>query len=169
MRTGLLLLANALLLAGVGCGADPRAKAELAALQGVWQVVNDDGTIDSHTHYEITGDRMKMVSVDSVGKRMEIERFKMQMRPGHTPAQIDLETPGVPPVSVRRTWSYTTGGRGRRFVVEKHFSAAIYKLEGDTLTICMGNTTGDRPTAFDPAAHPRSLVLRRAGGVGEGR
>ncbi len=39
--------------------------------------------------------------------------------------------------------------------------AAIYKLDGDQLTIC-GNESGNRPADFDPGATGMLMVLKRA-------
>lgn len=167
MRAGVLLVAGVTLLSAVGCGSSEAKKAELAPLQGKWQLVRDgDGEGDSHTWYVISGDKMRLVSVDSVGKKIEMDRFRLRMIPGHAPKQVDLENIG-PNGEDLSHWTRSrssTAGRSRGpYKKVEYLTPSIYKLDGDTLTLCVGNGK-DRPPGFDLAAHPRSLVLRRVAG-----
>jgi uncharacterized protein (TIGR03067 family) len=166
MRVTLSLFAFVIALAGVGCGSSARLKAELAQLQGKWLVVKDgDGEIDPYTHYVISGDKVRLVCVDSIGQKVEMDRFRLRLDPDHSPKRVDLENIGPSGEDLShwtRSRSQHTGRRSGPYRKVEYLAPSIYKLDGDTLTICVGNGKDDRPTMFDLTAYPRSLVLKRA-------
>jgi uncharacterized protein (TIGR03067 family) len=135
---------------GVGATVDPKTKAaELAALAGYWvyerQVVRGKEIPIAQTdksHILIRGDSLVREIYSADGRRLTPIRSTICVDPTLTPKQLDDDQAGP-------------------FGVTRH--PAIYKLEGDRLTLCWNNSGPERPTTFDsPAGSSFVLsVLRR--------
>lgn len=125
---------------------DPAAaQAELKAQQGVWQVlafVRDGKPTDPETVASIT----RTVEGDRAVWFREGQSFagtRLELDPTRKPHAIDV----IP-----------EGGRnqGERVL-------GIYRLEGETLTLCMADPGGPRPTEFtaEPGSRRTLMTFRR--------
>jgi uncharacterized protein (TIGR03067 family) len=137
---------------GVGANVDPKTKAdELAALGGTWvyeRMVVEGKEIPvaqmSKSHIVISGDSMVREIYSADGQQLTPMRSTIWIDPTVIPKQLDDDQSG--PLGKRRR-------------------PAIYRLEGDRLTLCWNNSGTERPTDFDsPAGSSLVLsVLRRQG------
>jgi uncharacterized protein (TIGR03067 family) len=121
-------------------------KKELAKLEGKWEAVSV--TVDGKAQEpEELKDRFLVIKGDKamfMYKDKERGTSSMKIDPGKTPAQIDT--------------TYEDGpAKGSTL-------KGIYKLEGDTLTICYGGLNKDRPTEFasKPGSGTILIVQKRA-------
>jgi uncharacterized protein (TIGR03067 family) len=120
----------------------PTAKGQLMRLQGTWEEVRRSR--DGSPLHEVKGgsevvdgDRLSCVSA-----RGEVTaRWSIVLRPSKSPKEIDLCT-----------------DKGQVVV------RCIYKLEGDTMTVCYRDEahTTDRPADFTPRKGFNVQVLKRA-------
>jgi RNA polymerase sigma-70 factor (ECF subfamily) len=153
MRATLVLLA-ALTAAGTAGKRDANKK-DLERLQGDWLVVNAfaDGRRQkprSTRHIRLAGDQMARY-----GKEFDAGRVlwdTVSIDGTKQPAQMDIEAPNA--------HGRNPGGVGSPAPAT---ILAIYKIEGDTLTVCHSTTGSPRPKEF---ASPRGssvivLVYRR--------
>jgi uncharacterized protein (TIGR03067 family) len=138
-----------LLFVAVLGGADEPAKTaekpELDKLQGSWSVesaeirgrkmVFDERTRDDRT--VIAGDKVAVMRGGKVSHTSTI-----RIDPSKSPKQMDT-------IFVRPDGSATVG-------------QGIYKLEGDTLTICSGFAGDERPERFESTEKTSLTVLKRA-------
>lgn len=120
------------------------ARAELARHQGTWAVTSfvREGKA---TPDEVARSIVRVVEGDHVVWKREGKSFAgtgLSLDPAASPAAIDV----IP-----------DGGRTRGEHV-----LGIYRLEGDTLTICMSDPGRPRPTAFEaPAKSGHTLMTFR--------
>ncbi|OAI48652.1 hypothetical protein AYO44_06730 [Planctomycetaceae bacterium SCGC AG-212-F19] len=137
MRKSLLVVPFVALL--VGCqGDDSVTKEEKAALKGKWQVVSVDdsamkvpGNLVKGMYWTFSEDKLTV----SVGG--QVEEAVYTINPTKKPKQFnsDLAEP-------------------------KQMAKGIYKLDGDTLVICISTAYRDRPQAFEPDKQLKSSVIR---------
>ena len=135
---------------GVGANVDPKTKSdELATLTGTWlyerQVVEGKEISVAgmgKSHIVISGDSLVREVYSADGQRINPMKSTIWIDPTVTPKQMDDDQSG--PL-----------GKKRR--------PAIYKLEGDRLTLCWNNSGAERPVTFDsPVGSSFVLsVLRR--------
>jgi uncharacterized protein (TIGR03067 family) len=94
--------------------------------------------------YEFTADGQWFIRRDGAAVKSVAREYKVD--PKAKPATIDMATP-VP-------------ANAAPF----HPMLGIYKIEGDTLTLCYSTGGGERPKSFEPEAGARVvvMVLKRA-------
>ncbi|WP_165249548.1 TIGR03067 domain-containing protein [Paludisphaera soli] len=139
MMTRILLPALALLIAQAP-EASPELKTELARHQGVWRAVSfrRDG---KETPEAIVRSITRTVDGDRVVWRRDGKSFSgstIVLDPAAEPKTIDVRA---------------DGGPGRDKVVR-----GLYKLEGDTLTLCTADPDEPRPTQFKADAGDRHTL-----------
>ena len=118
----------------VGKG-EPLRRADRERLQGTWQAV--EVAVRGGELGKVTGDQAKELTLAFDGDRLTWRGFKLTytLDPGKTPKQLD--------------WSPAEGEK-------RDGVRAIYKLDGDTLTMAWGNPKDDRPTEFKSLPGPGS-------------
>ena len=121
---------------------DTEVKKDLEKLQGKWTVASIDengksAPAEEVAKYEITikNDLFTIKVKDEATKQL---RFKLD--PSQKPAVIDL----------------TPNDKKEKNVL------GIYKIDGDTLTICATDENKERPTEFSATKGVALLVLKRA-------
>lgn len=142
-----LILALTLAPGALGSQATTEAaKEELQRHQGTWVVTQAifDG---QETAPEVAGSIRRVVEGDHVVWQRDGKPFagtRIELDPTREPKTIDVFPDGGP-------------NRGQR-------APGIYRLEGDTLVLCMAPPDGTRPDAFEaPSGSGRSLMtFRRA-------
>jgi uncharacterized protein (TIGR03067 family) len=137
-----MLLSTLLLLVAF---ADDRMDAEKAKHQGEWEVTSyvRDGTESAP---EIRASIRRIVEKDHVTWKRDGKSFagtRFEIDPAKSPATIDLIPDGGP-------------YRDKRVL-------GIYRLEGDTLTICIADPDRPRPTGFEakPQSKQTLQILKR--------
>lgn len=128
---------------------------DLKALQGKWRAVKsvtDGGEVPAHvlvmSQATFEGDVCTLKGIGEAREKMYVDESKVRVRlaPGQSPKEMDLT----------RLDGAQKGDTLRR----------IYKLDGDTLTVCWsygpdGLETGDRPKEFKSAKGVMLSVLER--------
>jgi uncharacterized protein (TIGR03067 family) len=126
-------------LTGVGVGGGDEVKKELAKLQGTWklglQPGPNGGLEDPNETFIFDGDNLKTKRDTKIS-----DEFQVKIIPGKTPKEIDL-------IPLREP------NKGKP-------CPAIYKLDGNELTICVNFAPGaKRPTDFTATAKNRNILL----------
>jgi uncharacterized protein (TIGR03067 family) len=142
-----LLALGVLLLGGPGRADDAAAaKRELGRLEGTWEVIS----------FEVQNEKLKLpdrkeqrqLTVRGEKVTLVIREQKIEMRwrvdPGKRPKALDI--------------GYDNGD------LKGQTGHAIYALDGDRLTVCIGNPGAKRPTEFRsaPGSDFAVIVYRRA-------
>lgn len=164
-------------LALTGCKSKEQKEAETAAvkaeqdkLQGKWKFASRVGDEDeedkdeekpeptSYLAYVIEGDILKEMYVDKDGKENVFVRYKMTITPDKDPKQVDLtevDEAGKPVTATTRTKS-----KGKTKTTKTTFkNVAIYKVEGDKLTLCISFDDKKRPASFEPKKGDRAYAV----------
>ena len=140
-RSTLVVMVGTLALAGVGAAADEvDVDAETKKIQGAWILVSSESDGKAVPAEDLKERKLQMVfDKDEVLATMEervVSLGTFKLDPARTPRWYD------------RTYSDGTPRRG------------IYRLEGDTLTICLAGLGKDRPTTFETKKDDgRSLLV----------
>jgi uncharacterized protein (TIGR03067 family) len=96
--------------------------------------------------------------VDKDGKEDVFVRYKMNIIPDKDPKQVDLtevDEAGKPVTATTKTKS-----RGKTKTTKTTFKKlAIYKVEGDKLTLCISYDDKKRPTSFEPKKGERAYAV----------
>jgi uncharacterized protein (TIGR03067 family) len=161
MRQILALSTLPLFLAGIGCSRPPAGNApdnaaantqpadpteqDMKTLQGKWKFVSmeQDGRQAPPERFKdmvVQFEGSKMVEIRRGARRGELD-FKVHAQ--HDPKRIEL-------IREARESKMTSTATGQPVIVkkEREVSYGIYRLEGDKLTLCMGEKTKDYPKAF---------------------
>ncbi len=174
MRWKLGLIAALVLSFGLtGCksneqlDADSAAKkGELDKLQGKWKVVSrmgddeeDAEPTEAGAYYVIEGDLMKFVYKSADGKVEEYGRKKMTLMADKEPKQVDLTyvDESGKPMKERKVKKGITGKK--KVSTSDMKDVAVYKVEGDKLTMAISYDEKNRPTGFTTAKGTSSYVL----------
>jgi uncharacterized protein (TIGR03067 family) len=114
---------------------------ELEALQGEWKIVSIEPRLEPETSYTITikGELWTIKAPDILGNAAAKTTIKID--PSKNPKTIDLLT--------------KIGDK------ERPPQLGIYKLEGNTLTVCQTRGKADRPTEFKSTDRHMLIVLKR--------
>src|SRR5439155_15768636 len=132
-----------LAFAGLASGGDP-AKKDLDAMQGKWSVQSikeSDGKNppdDELKNLEVIvkDDTMKIIYVP---KKDTLDAFKLKLDPAKKPKAVDF--------------THTEGpDKGKT-------ELGIYKIEGDTVTICVNDFEKERPTEFKTKEGSKITVI----------
>ena len=146
MRALSIIVLSALFLIAVPLRADTpkdtEVKKDLDKLQGKWTVASIDengkaAPADEVARFEITikGDLFSIKTKDEANKELTIK-----LDPSAKPATIDMKP---------------KDGKEKNVM-------GIYKLDGDTLTICATDENKERPKEFSATKGVALLVLKRA-------
>lgn len=178
MRTKLTVLALFALTVGLaGCkSSEERAKdeaakkAELDKFQGKWTVASREGDKDEDAdevdekkagyYYIVEGDIIRDAYVDKDGKEDVFTRQKLTNLGGGDPKQVDLvyvDDKGKP-ITTRTTKKGVTGKR--KTTTSELKNVAIYKFDGDTLTLTISFDEKKRPTDFTAPAKSSRYTLK---------
>lgn len=163
----------------VGCKSKEQVEAEQAAikaeqekLQGKWKVASRVGDsedeedkdakdedkdkdkekpeLTNYLAYAVEGDILKQMWVEKDGKETVFVRYKMTIIPNKEPKQVDLtevDEAGKPVTQTQRT----RGLRGKTKTKTTTLKyQAIYKVEGDKMSLCISFDDKKRPADFDP-------------------
>lgn len=142
-----LIVALLPLLAAAGDEAKEKAvKAELEKLRGKWKQVS----------VEIDGKERAGPAAAEVVVAIEEDRWKTL-----SPKELPEVTFAIDPTKDPRTFDRIRKGKGDggKDVVDK----CIYKLDGDTLTICSGYTPGGEKAAYGTAERPKEFKTTGGG------
>ncbi len=139
---------SALLFASFASAIDPKEqkiKEEESLHQGTWQVTSFKRN-GKETAKEIVDSIERMVEGKHVVWKRDGKRFAgttVELNPDANPKTIDVSPDGGPM-------------RGEKLL-------GIYKLDGDTLTICMAPKGKDRPAKFEaiPGTDETLMVFRK--------
>jgi uncharacterized protein (TIGR03067 family) len=137
------LLASALLAVAA---ARPDAAADLKSLVGKWELVKAElGGNDVTAGLKYADFQIRPGGAYTVKFVGDPDEGTFAVDPAKTPRQMDIKT-------------------GKTGPHEGKTVRAIYKLDGDTLTVCYELSGGDRPTAFKTTAGTKQLLAeyRRA-------
>jgi uncharacterized protein (TIGR03067 family) len=145
MISRIVVVSTALLVGGfcAGDGKQDVKKDDKDQLQGEWVVVSVEvSTLDKS---EVLKGKKLVVKGDELtapSKTDEMPKFKFKLDAGTNPKQIDL--------------TFDAGGKDLTF-------AGIYKIEGDTFTICRSAAPGGaRPMDYKGAPGIFLMVCKRA-------
>jgi uncharacterized protein (TIGR03067 family) len=171
-KLGLVAL-FAITLAFAGCKNKEQVEADNAAkkaeqdkLQGKWKVVSrmgdEEEDVDAPAataYYVIEGDIMKFVYKGNDGKEEEYSRKKLTLMADKDPKQVDLVylDENNKPMKERKVKKGFTGKRKTSTSDMK--DVAVYKVEGDKLTMAISFDESKRPTGFNAAKGSSSYVL----------
>jgi uncharacterized protein (TIGR03067 family) len=123
----------------------PALEGDRARLQGAWTGSAKGGSVKADIHMEIKGDKVILTA--------NPEGSPDQKRKSTGTYKIDEK-------ASPKTWDFVDGKMDDGQAIRDNL--AIYKLEGDTLTLGMSRVPGERSTEFkDPSAGPGTLVLTR--------
>ena len=168
----------------VGCKSSEQVEAEkkvvqdeLDKLQGKWKIASRAGDADPDGE-EDKGDKGLVVTIDKDTLIWSYDgevfsRRKMTLRPSKDPKEVDLvyvDDKGKEITEPKRT--KVTSGKKKGKTKETKTSIkeqAIYKLEGDKLTICIAWSEKSRPTDFTvpPGSGRYSMTLEKVKTVPE--
>ena len=140
-RSAILIVAMFPLMAAGGDDAKEEAvKAELEKLRGRWKQVS----------VEIDGKERAVPATAEVVVTIDGDRWKTV-----SPKELAEITFAIDPTKDPKTFDRIRKGKGdaKKDVVDK----CIYKLDGDTLTICSGYTPGGRKAAYGTAERPKEF------------
>lgn len=123
-----------LAIAVLATSADDPVKNELKKLDGVWTLVPREGDMNAQTiTLHVSGDRFTVV----LNEQNKV-KLKATIHPGTNPKCIDF-----------------------LFEENKTSLEGIYKIDGENLTICVGEANQkDRPTEFPEKSEPGKNVVR---------
>ena len=171
-KLGLVAL-FAIALAFAGCKSKEQTEADSAAkkveqdkLQGKWKVVSrtgdDEEDVDAPAptaYYVIEGDTMKFVYTGNDGKVEEYSRKKMTLMADKDPKQVDLVylDENNKPMKERKVKKGFTGKK--KVSTSDMKDVAVYKVEGDKLTMAISFDDTKRPTGFNASKGSSSYVL----------
>jgi uncharacterized protein (TIGR03067 family) len=132
----------------------PQAAAELDRLAGTWVQIEkiDDGSVTPPENFEsermkIEGNKCFAGYIDKAGRALfhDDDGSELAVDPNQRPKAVDF---------VSRTTGISKG------IISRWIDEAIYRLEGDTLSICTGSR--ERPTEFTaPEGSGRVLEVYR--------
>jgi uncharacterized protein (TIGR03067 family) len=144
MRTCFVTVLALGLLAAAAAREGDAAADDGERIQGRWQVATAG---ENGRQLQVTRADVLTFTADTITQAIDgrSEAVGYRLDPAATPKAIDM---GLP-----------VGGR-RGFLIR-----AVYRLEGDTLTLCYHRDGGPRPTAFvaGPGTRQGVMVLRREG------
>jgi uncharacterized protein (TIGR03067 family) len=129
-------------------GADDKAtKADLAALQGIWVVVEKEYMGKKATKEEISTLQGEMVIKDGTatkwaeecGKKQVVSEAKITLDPNANPKAVDI--------------THTKGDLKGETV------RAIYELKGDSLKVCFAVGDDERPKTFAGAKDGKACLM----------
>jgi uncharacterized protein (TIGR03067 family) len=131
MKLRLLMILSVGLALGADAPKEDEVAKELKQFQGTW-------TLDS---VELNGMKVDADTVKKHGITMIVkeDKFTLKLRRGDLEGTLKLDATKKP----RAYDAKATDPEGKT-----HESVGIYKIEGDTLTVCYVATGKDRPTEF---------------------
>ena len=141
-------------------------KAEQDKLQGKWKIVSRTGDEEEDVdapaptaYYVIEGDTMKFVFKGNDGKDEEYSRKKMTLMSDKDPKQVDLTylDQANKPMKERKVKKGFTGKK--KVSTSDMKDVAVYKVDGDKLTMAISFDDTKRPTGFNAAKGSSSYVL----------
>ena len=141
-------------------------KSEQDKLQGKWKIVSrmgdDEEDVDAPAptaYYVIEGDTMKFVYKGNDGKDEEYSRKKMNLMTDKDPKQVDLVylDENNKPMKERKVKKGFTGKK--KVSTSDMKDVAVYKVEGDKLTMAISFDETKRPTDFNASKGSSSYVL----------
>ncbi len=168
-----LMAMLALCVAFAGCKNKAQVEAETAAkkveqdkLQGKWKVVSREGDEEegeepaaASSYYVIEGDIFKFVYKGTDGKEEEYSRKKLSFPADKDPKQLDMtyvDESGKPLKEAKVKKGFT----GKKKVTTTEMKdVAIYKIDGDKLTMAISFDDKKRPTGFTGTKGSSSYVL----------
>jgi len=174
-----LMWASAFVLAVAFTGCmSPEEKAKYEAekktawdqLNGKWKVVSREGDKDEDAdpdadatkagfYYIIENEVMRSVMIDNAGKEEVLDRQLLRITWNKDPKTVDLvacDEKGKP-ITTRTTKKGLTGKR--KTTTSEIKDVGVYKVEGDTLTIC-ASYDDKRPTDFSAPARSARYLLK---------
>ena len=163
----------ALCVAFAGCKNKAQVEAETAAksveqdkLQGKWKVVSREGDEEegeepaaASSYYVIEGDIFKFVYKGSDGKEEEYSRKKLSFPADKDPKQLDMtyvDESGKPLKEAKVKKGFTGN---KKVTTTEMKDVAIYKIDGDKLTMAISFDDKKRPTNFSGSKGSSSYVL----------
>ncbi len=153
-------------LVATGCKPKEQAEAEKAAikaeqdsLQGKWKFASRSGDDDEdeeekptepngYLAYTVDGDILRYGWFDKDGKENVWARYKMTLTPGKDPKQVDLTEVDETGKAVTVSKRVSKGKAKPKTTTLKRL--AVYKVDGDKLTLCISFADGKRPDSVEP-------------------